>query len=435
MAAESILGPLNLEATQQQLLSGLTALTAIKQAGLTPGGAQRIGTTRSRFREEFITYDDVNTWRTIQTGAGQSIAPAGVAGGSRYLNIASGTNAGAETIIISRETFRFPLRFVIGASMSQRIAGTEAYFELVEVDQNGDPVLATSPFTSPSFEDAANGVAFKFDGTTVNNGMYAVRGQGISEFLSSSVAMGTAPMTATGTGPNFFASYMLEMMLKTDMLSLGARAVNSAAAASSIINKTDYLPDPTANYAIRIRVKNVSAPATSTDVRIHFLRVLDTSSVAVNFDLIAGNPTDAQAAPVKVIGTVPVNGSLTTAGTATPLPSTTAGGFASFLKLTSAATTNLTAWRAAATALSFLTAYNGGAAVAYLKLYNKATAPVLATDVPVMKIPLPPNQLVVLPFHFARFSTGLALAITNLEPDTDATTVAAGQVVLSAGYL
>ncbi len=104
----------------------------------------------------------------------------------------------------------------------------------------------------------------------------------------------------------------------------------------------------------------------------------------------------------------------------------------------SAASTNLTSVRPSACNLYGVTVSNNGASVAFLKLYNKASAPVLASDIPVLIISIPANGVPV-PINLGtlgvRFSTGLAFAITNLIADTDATAVAAGQVKTTMTYV
>lgn len=106
--------------------------------------------------------------------------------------------------------------------------------------------------------------------------------------------------------------------------------------------------------------------------------------------------------------------------------------------INSAATTNATAVKTSAGTLFSLNAFNNGAGAAYVKLYNKASAPTVGTDVPVLVIPVPAgsqNQ----PFTFGtlghRFTTGIALAITGGPNDNDTTAVAAAQVKVLTGYV
>jgi hypothetical protein len=105
--------------------------------------------------------------------------------------------------------------------------------------------------------------------------------------------------------------------------------------------------------------------------------------------------------------------------------------------LSSAATTNATSLKASAGNLYSVTASNTGAAAAYLKLYNKASAPTVGTDVPVLTISLPASGTVNVPFgtNGFRFATGIAYAITNLAADSDTTAVAAAQVKVMWSYI
>ena len=105
--------------------------------------------------------------------------------------------------------------------------------------------------------------------------------------------------------------------------------------------------------------------------------------------------------------------------------------------LNSAATTNATLVAAGSTGLASLYATNAGGTVAFIKLYNKATAPVVGTDIPVMIIDLPAagttpgkHNLIAGSSPF-RFPLGLGLAITGGFADADTVAVAAGQVKIA----
>ena len=101
----------------------------------------------------------------------------------------------------------------------------------------------------------------------------------------------------------------------------------------------------------------------------------------------------------------------------------------------SAATTNGALILTGTSNLSSLYVTNEGASVAYVKLYNKATAPTVGTDVPEMTCPVPaaaggvpgvfnPN----IGFHGFRFALGLGIAITRNAVHTDTTAVGASEV-------
>jgi len=103
----------------------------------------------------------------------------------------------------------------------------------------------------------------------------------------------------------------------------------------------------------------------------------------------------------------------------------------------SAATTNATSVKASAGRLMGLCASNAGAGAAFVKLYNKASAPTVGTDVPVLTIPVPASSVLSLDLGALgrQFTLGIALAITNLVADSDTTAVAAAQVKVIGDYM
>jgi len=97
--------------------------------------------------------------------------------------------------------------------------------------------------------------------------------------------------------------------------------------------------------------------------------------------------------------------------------------------LNSAASTNATLILGTATKILSALISNNGASAAYVKLFNKSTAPVPGTDTPTAVIVVPPTSHVSLDYSQGlRFTTGLGFAITGAIADLDTTAVAAGQV-------
>src|SRR6266404_3361266 len=96
-------------------------------------------------------------------------------------------------------------------------------------------------------------------------------------------------------------------------------------------------------------------------------------------------------------------------------------------KLISAATVNNTLVKNAAGAIGFIQVGNNAATVAYLKLYNKATAPVAGADVPVQTYMIPGNTAgagLSLPIPAGLvFSAGIGLSLSTGIADTDNTAV------------
>ena len=129
---------------------------------------------------------------------------------------------------------------------------------------------------------------------------------------------------------------------------------------------------------------------------------------------------------VQVTATQPVS---VTAGTVNPVVPATP------YFLNSAATTNGALILAGTSNVSSFYATNEGATAAYIKLYNKATAPTVGTDVPEMTIPVPaavsgvPGVATIpIGFHGFRFALGLGIAITRNAVHKDTTAIGAGEV-------
>ncbi len=103
----------------------------------------------------------------------------------------------------------------------------------------------------------------------------------------------------------------------------------------------------------------------------------------------------------------------------------------------SAATTNATVVKAAPAQLVGWSLSNVNAAVRYLKLYNKATAPTVGTDVPLLTISLPLGGVPVTNvFDDAGigFSAGLSFALTTGLADADTAAVAASEIIVQIFY-
>lgn len=107
-------------------------------------------------------------------------------------------------------------------------------------------------------------------------------------------------------------------------------------------------------------------------------------------------------------------------------------------RLVSAASTNATSVKASAGAVGFIYAVNLNAAVRYLKLYNKASAPTVGTDTPIATLPIPAATTgagFTLPIPGGvLFSTGIAFALTTGAADSDTAAVAANEIFLFLGY-
>jgi hypothetical protein len=78
---------------------------------------------------------------------------------------------------------------------------------------------------------------------------------------------------------------------------------------------------------------------------------------------------------------------------------------------------------------------NANAAVRYVKLYNKATAPVVGTDVPVAVFALPAVNGINMEFSAGlAFPLGLGIGLTTGSADNNSTGVTAGESIVTLSY-
>jgi hypothetical protein len=271
-----------------------------------------VGTARDKLRDEFFTFDTTNTWELIQTGAGQTVTVAGAANGARYLNVATGVTINSETIILSRDSFKLPVKLAFALSMSQRIANQEVFVEIVGVNATTGVVETDATFPSTNLNNASNAASLKFDGTVVTTASHLSRGFAVSELIGAGTVFTGSTTAATGTCPNFIPASIYEINADMEEVVWNTRAVDSLAAVQVAVKRTQTLPDPGKDYKVRIRIRNLgTAPASTTDVRLHFVRVLDTTRFTVDFARHMGRTADvADSLPVAVTAALPTGGNI-----------------------------------------------------------------------------------------------------------------------------
>lgn len=119
-------------------------------------------------------------------------------------------------------------------------------------------------------------------------------------------------------------------------------------------------------------------------------------------------------------------------------PNTTGSNGTTPYKLISLATTNANIVKASGGNLYSIVALGLTSTVRYLKLYNKATSPIVGTDIPVMTIPIPANTQgagIAIPFSMGvNFPLGIGLAITATVADNNTTSIGAGDVIVNLTY-
>lgn len=147
-------------------------------------------------------------------------------------------------------------------------------------------------------------------------------------------------------------------------------------------------------------------------------------------------PSTLAAEPVPVSSTsVAMNAGTNLVGDVSPGVRTSSTNALSRLKVVAAATTNAVAVKASAGRVYGWTLSNTSASWRFVKLFNKATAPVPGTDTPVEVIAIPPGDHIdVITVFGVSYSAGIGIAITGAYADSDTTAVAVGDVIGSLLY-
>lgn len=165
-----------------------------------------------------------------------------------------------------------------------------------------------------------------------------------------------------------------------------------------------------------------------TKIRLTALAAV-TGTAAVTLRAVDGNSLVALDGPIPA-GSAAI-GSVTVSGTATVTPAN-----ATAYSAVTTASTNGANVKNAAGNLYEITCSNPTATPVYVKLYNKASAPTVGTDVPILTIVVAANSTVLLGPGVVgkRFATGISIAATGAIAASDATNAVAG-VQISATYL
>lgn len=95
----------------------------------------------------------------------------------------------------------------------------------------------------------------------------------------------------------------------------------------------------------------------------------------------------------------------------------------------SADNTNPTSVKASAGKLFLVNGYNSSATTTYLKFYDKATAPTVGTDVPVLTLALPALAVFSYDLQGFVFATGVAYGLTTAAADNGTAAPAAAAIL------
>jgi hypothetical protein len=416
-------------------------------------------------------------WDRICVGAGMTTSQASGNG-----LITTGVTANSETILRYRMQLAGDCNVRAKLTFSQRIANLNAFVELVDVIGDNLPVTVNSATSiTVVFPEAVAFSAGNIGQTVAIGNIVGIAGAiptrgTVASVSGRNVTFTVAGWPATGSGTaslfgwnthrvlfdgatttnakfdsirNGYGSGDTTLTINTSTtanvycltVENGVAAVSDAGANAVTWTprgyRTENLPDQDLPLVLQIRVLNGStAPASTSTVTVGFVGIdqWDAQVVTIGRQIgpvvssgVSINGTPAVTVSSGTITTVSTVTTVTTAGTPA-VPATP-------YFLNSAASTNGNLILTGTSGLQAFYATNTGAAAAYVKLYNKATAPTVGTDVPEMIIPVPaavggvPGVAQVIPgFNGHRFALGLGIAITGGSADNDTTAVAAGQV-------
>jgi hypothetical protein len=206
-------------------------------------------------------------WSILELGAGMTV---GVAGG--VLSIASGTTAGAETVIRCSKalTLKVVARFI--AMLSQRIANQAFYLELTN-------------------EAGTTEARWLFDGTSATSAKVESENGGV------------ANAAVTLTTPNSAAYATYEIFGEVEQVLFAATASNSNAVKGATALFDRNIPEPGELYYLQIRALNGgTAPASSTTFNIDAVLVEDLETVAVEILRAEGAMSPAAALGIRAQG-------------------------------------------------------------------------------------------------------------------------------------
>lgn len=383
-----------------------------------------IATTQKKWADCFPgSAMDPTKWEISYQSPGSAMT-IGVA--SSTLSVTMGTQANDELHLLSREVFTLPADLVAIFMLSQRIANNDVWVELVEVDPGALQSDPRSPIPDAG-TDWANRASLRFTGTSAT-----VMSLETTEDSSGS-PLATNGVTSGGSGA--MGEYWLEVRDFDTLLSAAAVDAASGRSGSPTRNSTQS-PHCDRLYKARLRFKNgSSAPATSTTVSFRRIVVKSGDFLDVNIAGARGKTNLSDAIPVT-IGT-----GVASIGTVQSQPSIGATSGPTLLthKKLATADTNLTSVKTSAAALIGGSVKNTSAAVKYFKLYNKASAPVVASDVPIMTFGVAAGETLslaaVLGQFGLKFGAGLAYAMTGAYADTDATALTAADMHVNLIYV
>ena len=428
---------------------------------------------------------DTRDMSIVQAGDGQTVSQA-----NGSLVVTSGTIPNAETIIRSNDCFTRELLANLIAQRSQAIANTRLVLQLVDVIGDGlslavdssaqvtirvpkiNPyyakfkrVLGVSPvamagmkmsigavgavpgaipgrygIASATYDEENVSIVFTVSGWAAGSqGVCSLYGWNFIETYFSGTSTYSANFDSGRNGynsnvgfaaygassfPNTTAAVCYNIHKTSEQIMFSYNQITSSAASTLLATRLTGIPSEETKLYLQLIVRNeTAAPASNTNFTFLGVRIEEMNAQTVQINgLKLPNSTGG-------VFSLPVTLTSSAVSVSSLAMSATSSGVSTRYRLISAATTNLSLIKNTSGVINGGTITNTGDGIAYLKFYNKASAPVLATDVPVYTVPLLPKSTLDVNALTGtvgdRFATGIAIAVTGGYADNDATAVAA----------
>lgn len=272
-------------------------------------------------------------------------------------------------------------------------------FALMHFDEEGRAKVATKPASIVAVSGAVNTVAATIvaDVRRVSNINFHVKNTGSVTLAAGTFAFEASLDSTNGTDGTWFSVQAIRSNANTIETSVALAGIAAGAGFG-------YCYEASVNGYNWFRLR---------------CTVAVTASASAMWTLQRGTYATEPIPGAQASATQTVSGTIT----ANVVPGTS-----SQYALTTAASTNAASVKASGGVLCELTVSNVTATAAFVKLYNKASAPTVGTDVPVVTIPCPANAITAVPLggFGKRFSTGIALAVTAAAAATDTAATVAG---------
>lgn len=291
---------------------------------------------------------------------------------------------------------------------------TESTITDLTVNADGRLRVATKPGLFPSATGALTTIAqtLPVDVTDASNVMIHVKNTGTAIMAAGAFSFEVSLDSTNGVDGTWFAIQAVRTNANTIEIATGTLSLAVGAGLA---------------YAWEASVNAVRW------MRIRCTTTVTASSIAT-WTVIRGSYATEPIPAAQISGTQPVSGTVTVNGTVTANQGTLVAG-TTYAGVTTAST-NAAALKGSAGNLYELSVSNPTATPAFVKFYNKATAPTVGTDVPIMTVSAPASSLQVYQFGAVgkRFSTGIATAVTAAIAATD-TGVAVAGIQISGTYI